>query len=470
MSSLVQRAAKAAKQRRKAGKPVNKIELLMRILSPIQKEFVTDKARFKIARSGRRAGKTLVDAIYAIIEALSGNGTPVLYVGLTRESAKAAIWDILITTLDTLGIAYEPTESALLIKFPNKSFIQLFGADATNARSRLRGRKFKLIIVDEMGFFADGDPLIYSLIPSLADYKGTLVMTSSPGEVLSGIFYEADQGSLKDGWSHYHWTLLDNPHFQKPSDNPKFKTNGEEELDTICRLQFKGDRNHPAFRREYLGEWITDSSARVYPHTHLNLTDSLVLVRRPLYALGVDLTNPHIAAVVVLRYSMYVRRSDFVHAELVHYTSVDSLSKRLGQIAVDFKTDLAVAHAGTGHQLISDINRRHQLGLIAADKLDKSMYQRIFASDLLSGHIQCLQPATAPLISEWSVLVKDEAGDERSGTSNILSNAALFVYRKVYQTVLSNFEEEKTEEERMIEKIEEQARAEAEALAEGYYY
>ena len=210
------------------------IDELLGLLSPIQTQMVLDKARFKLARCSRRAGKTFADIIYMIITALEKPNTPVLYVGLTRDSAKGAVWSTMIDILEQFKINHEALGSGPLLKFANGSYIQLFGADATNARNRLRGRKYKLIIADEMGFFSAADGLIKSMLPMLADYAGTLLMTSSPGELLSGLFYEADQGRESKSWSRYSWNLTTNPHFMGPSETDPTRTKGEVELDFIC--------------------------------------------------------------------------------------------------------------------------------------------------------------------------------------------------------------------------------------------
>lgn len=67
-----------------------------------------------------------------ILTCLQGPRTPVLYAGLTRDSAKEAVWPILTEMLDTFKIPHTPRESALQIDFPNGSKITLFGCDTEN--------------------------------------------------------------------------------------------------------------------------------------------------------------------------------------------------------------------------------------------------------------------------------------------------------------------------------------------------
>lgn len=453
MTSLLKKQALEELQRRKqAG--ISKITTLKRLLSSIQLKFVEDPSRFKLARCSRRAGKTMADAIYLIIECLLNPNTPTLYVGLTRDSAKSAIWDILITVLTDLQIPYEPLTSVLKITFRNGSFIQLFGADATNARNRLRGRKFKLIIADEMGFYAEADGLIKSMIPMLADLQGTLAMTSSPGELLSGLFYEADEGVDKENWSRHSWSLLENPLFMGPAKDPKFPSRGHEELDTICRLQFNGNKMHPAFRREFLGLWVADKSSLVYPCGKHNIIDKPYDLPDVQYGLGLDLGVRSDNAITIVKYSQYSRKVQIVDCFKKSDLLVDELASIIQEyIDLYVPTYLVADTGGMGVVFVEEFRKKYHMPFIAADKKDKLYFQRVVANDLLAGYIQVVQGLD--IVGEWSKITKNiETGEEEAGTENHLSDSFLYIYRKLHSTHLKHFVPKKTEEELMIEQIE----------------
>lgn len=455
--SLTQKLLKAEKQRRNEGQGSGKIAKLLRVLSPKQVDFIQSTHRFKVAVAGRRGGKSFAIAAYCIIECLKSPNIPVLYLGLTRDSAKAAVWDILIGLLDGLEIPYEARPSALAIRFHNGSTITLFGGDTPNARNRLRGRKFKLIAADETGFFTGLDPLIYALLPTLADYQGTLIMASSPGETLTGLFYDAYQGVRKDEWRQWHWTLLDNPHFMKAASDPRWSSAGEEELDTICRLQFGGNRLHPAFQREYLGKYIHDDSNLVYPYNEKNLVSAAAPLHQPRYGIGVDLGSVSSNAIVICQFSEYSREVTIVEVWKEAGVSIDYLAGQISHFIDKYQPDIIVADTGGyGKGVVDEMRRRYQLPIRSADKPDKAFHQRIVANDLRSGYIKCIKGLQ--IVDEWAILVKDhETGDEVKGQENHASDAFLYIYRYLYTTYLKQQSVIETDELKMIRQLTESA-------------
>lgn len=430
------------------------IKLLLAILSPHQRKFLLDPARYKIARCTRRSGKTFVDAAYLIYECLRAPKTPVLYAGLTRDSAKEAVWDILISLLDNLNIVYSAKPSALMIEFPNGSKITVFGCDANNARNRLRGRKFKLVVFDETGFYAALDPLIYAVLPMLADYGGTLCLTSSPGELLQGLFYEADQGKFRDNWSRYFWTIHDNPHFQKPALSSRYTTRAEEELGTVLEMQFQGNASHPGYRREWLGEWVTDKTALVYPIGPTNTFLTPLRIRDPQHAIGIELGSSFNHSVVVGRFSNYHREFEIVNQWTRGDLELDEFVSLLEKDIETYQPVALVAHVGSySKDIILEMRRRYKLPLIAMDDKDKSFHQRIFANDLLNGYIRV--KTNLPILQEFGKIVKDTNGEEIAGQENYAANAALVCYRKVYSTTLQSFEPPLSIEDQHIKQLEE---------------
>ena len=354
--------------------------------------------------------------------------------------------------LQELNIGHEALGSILRINFPNGSFIQLFGADASNARNRLRGRKYKLIIADEMGFFQAADGLIKSMIPMLADYQGTLCMTSSPGELLTGLFYEADMGEDKDNWSRYSWDWSANPHFMKPSGNPKFKTKGEEELDVICRLQFGGNREHPAFRREYLGLWVEDSTSLIYPARRNNLIDKPFPYDEEEYGIGIDLGSSSDNAIVVVKFGPYNRDVQIIECYKESHLLIDQLAAEIQARVNKYNPIFMVADTGGyGAGIVPELRKRYHLNIEAADKKDKGFYQRIVSNDLLSEYIKVVKGLS--ILDEWKKLTKDEHGDEIEGPPNHASDAFLYIYRKVYNTYLKTYSPKESEEDKMIKQL-----------------
>lgn len=460
--SLLARAL--SKEKHSASKELHseKLQLLLAVLSPIQKRFILDPARFKVARCTRRAGKTFVDAAYMIYECLRNSNTPVLYAGLTRDSAKEAVWDILISLLESLHIPHQARASALMVEFPNGSKITVFGCDANNARNRLRGRKFRLVIFDETGFFAALDPLVYAVLPMLADFGGTLCLTSSPGELLQGLFYDADQGTNNDDWSRYFWSIHDNPFFQKPALDNKYKTRADEELSIVLTKQFKGNANHPGYRREWLGEWVADNTSLVYPITNKNKIDIEYKMRDQMHAIGIELGCSFANSCVIGRFSQYAREFQIIDQWTKPDLEMDDFFKYLDLEIEKYDPAAIVGHIGKySKNMVEELRRRYKIPLIAMDDQDKSFHQRVFANDIQRGYIQV--KASLPICLEFGKIVKGHDGEELVGQENYAANAALVMYRKVHQTTLHSYVPPLSEEERHIQQLE-QSRFEEEPL------
>lgn len=428
---------------------------ILQLLTERQRQFVLDPSRYKLARCSRRAGKTYLIAAYLLYECWKTSGTPVLYAGLTRDSAKEAIWPILLDFLDKLDIPHQLQPSALQIVFPNGSKITLFGCDSENARNRLRGRKFKLVAFDETGFYARLDPLVYAVLPMLADYKGTLCLTSSPGELLSGLFYEADQGKFRDSWSRYAWNIHDNPHFQQPADKitDTIKTRADEELATVLELQFKGDATHPGYVREWLGLWAASDTALVYPIGANNVVDKAYKMPSQEHAIGICL-GALTSAIVVGRYSPFKRDFQIVDCREFDDVDLDAFAQRLSAYTEKYKPTSIIAHTQNySADVAQELRRRYQLAITAIADKDRSFHQKVMANDLRAGHIKIVKDL--PLIDACAKIVKDStSGDEIEGQANHLPLALLSLYRRIYQTHLQTYEPPLSDEDRHLKQLE----------------
>ncbi len=454
MTSLNQHLRQVEAQRRNEGSSNAKVQALLKDLSPKQRAFITDRKRFKVAVTPRRSGKSYSLCAYMIAVALAKPESPILYLALTRDSAKATVWDMLLQMLDKHDISHEARPSALTIKLANGSFITLFGGDTPGARNRLRGRKFRLICVDE-GAFVHGtsmDPLIFALLPSLGDYKGTLAMASSPGETMDGLFYHAYEGDMKGSWSQHHWDILDNPFFQAPATDPKYKTTGEEELHTICNLQFGGNWNHPAFLREYRGKYVQDNSKLVYPFTAVNVIPAPTPLDAEQHIIGVDFGVTSESAIVVGKFSEYSKEFQIVDSWSRKNASVDELAAEIMSRQEKYKAYHTVADTGgLGAATAQELRSRYHMSIIAADKRDKVFFQRTMAADLLSGYIKVVKGLG--VLDEWAKLIRGDDGEEIKGMKNHEADAALYAWRFGYSKFLKYAAPRLTDDQIMIQQL-----------------
>jgi hypothetical protein len=466
MSSLVTKFAKTELARRAGAQ--DKVAAIEKFLFRQQLEFIRHPSRNKLARCGRRGGKSTAAIGYMLIEALSKPDSPILYLGLTRESAVNNIWKPMLAFIRNLDISHEAHTSRGAISFPNGSKIQLFGVDASGAVDRLRGNMYKLAIADEFGFSRDAaaDNLIESLAPALADLDGTLCMMSSPGYVMDGLFYECDQGKKKDRWHRVHWTLRENPFFHGPAKDSKYSNRAEEILEEHCKDRFGGNRQHPGFRREYEGLWVSDDTNLVYPTNQNTILESAPRYPEQQHAIGIDLGSVSASAIVVLRYSHFSRHVCVVDTWKQSGLLVDELAKVLQQYIDKYRpTHIIADTGGLGKVPVEEFRRRYHMPIASADKMEKSFYSSVVANDLHSGYIN-VTVGCHELTSEWAKITKDTAGQEIKGQENHLADAFLYAYRKIFNTVLKSAEVPKTEEERFIERLSQSAIQEADDLAE----
>ena len=86
--------------------------------------------------------------------------------------------------------------------------IYLVGADSNeDERQKLLGQKFVLVVIDEaQAFGIDLRQLVYGVLkPAVADYRGTIILTGTPGNPIKGLFFDVTNGR-EAGWSGHRWT------------------------------------------------------------------------------------------------------------------------------------------------------------------------------------------------------------------------------------------------------------------------
>ena len=95
---------------------------------PVQRAMVTDKVRIKVVPAGRRSGKTERAKRYVVREAMRTSGAYFI-AAPTRDQVKRIYWnDIKRLSFSSL-LPSSPSESELVIKYPNGSTLALIGLD-----------------------------------------------------------------------------------------------------------------------------------------------------------------------------------------------------------------------------------------------------------------------------------------------------------------------------------------------------
>ena len=344
-------------------------------LSVRQRAFVLDESPTSLAVTSRQSGKTESLATKIGLRSIADK-VHQLYVAPTRENARNAMWGRLKQWYEDNKIQVKTNEVHLEITVPaTGSVSRLVGVPHKAQADRLRGTTLDALYIDEGAVY--GSLLQYMLNdvlePQLMVRNGKLSITSTPGLLMSGYFYELATGQ-RGGYSRHNWSIHDNPAIMQPDEylRRKLADNGWTDQEA-------------AYRREYLGQWCQDLNSGVY-----RVTPSDLYTERPpgdwSYVLGVDLGFVDEAAFSVLGWRtddpvLYVVES-VGHAEL----TVSDIAERIKELRDIYEPVHIVCDAGAlGKTIVEELRRRHQLNIEAADKRDKPAMIRQVNSDLVKG-------------------------------------------------------------------------------------
>ncbi len=403
-----------------------------------QQSFIEDKHRLKAAFTTRRGAKSYADGIYLLKEAHEYDKCNCLYLGLTRLSAKGIIWkDILkdINDKDDLGVNFHETE--LTATTQNGSTIYVAGVDVDeNERKKLFGRKYRLVIIDEAALYSINlrDLVYVTLRPAMTDTQGTIVLSGMASNATHGLFYDITT-KKEEGWSLHEWTAYDNPFVAKQ---------WAEELEFIKQHQPLLMKT-PGFRQAYLNEWVVDDDAKVFKfNKERNSAERMPVLDIPYhYILGIDLGHsPDPSAFVVGCYNDISPLLYIVHAEKHLCMDISSVADKVRELNTRFNFDVKVVD-NANKQAVAELNNRHGLNLIPADKTGKADFINIMNADFIQQKIFLL-PNASELASEYESLIwimedgkVKEPRKEHPGMPNHHTDAALYLYRYCYSYLFS---------------------------------
>lgn len=402
-----------------------------------QRDFIEDPARLKALFCTRRAAKSFTGGLYLIHTALSYPGSNSLFIGLTRQSAHGIIWkDILRILNQENGLDIKFNETLLTATFPNGSVIWVTGADTDEQEmNKLLGKKYKLVIIDEASMFTvNVHQLVYGVLkPATADQRGTICLLGTASNITRGLFYDITVGH-EAGWSKHTWTAYDNPHVC------------EQWKDEIKEIEEKRPLflETPLFKQWYLNQWVVDADALVYKYSR----ERNRVLHAPHgtfhYVLGVDLGHsPDPSAFVVGAYQDTDPILYLVHAEKHLKFDVTDVALKIHELDKIFKFDVKVID-NANKQAVAELNNRHQVQVIAADKTGKNDFINIMNAEFIQQKI-LVTPTALNLEEEFESLVWQtdngkikEPRKEHPGLPNHLTDAALYLWRYCFQYLFSN--------------------------------
>lgn len=486
-------AKKNADRKADAARQVEKRTLIYEGANPVQRALIDDTSLYIGAVCPRRSGKTFSVVSKALHLGESKPGARILIVSLTLKSTIENYWSgapgglFFQNHRYSLNMTFNTTHHTWL--HSNGSRGLLAGAETKADIEHLRGAAAEadLIIIDECKSFAPAhlEDLIENVVePGLMTRNGQLVMIGTPGSIPMGPYYHAtctrarvgDEGhetptcikwqdkshyrsleayarltpeQVADLYSLHTWTIEDNiaaPHQWARA------------LKIKARRGWADD--HPTWRREYLGEWISDASDLVYAYmkakgagvgvnwtpvadfgpTGLNPKDG------PWHLLlGLDLGFVDDSAMVVTAYSEQLKEFRQVYEFKAPGLDSQAFISEVLLICEQFPgIEYVVADYGGGgaRMLLETLNQRYGMSIMPAEKKAKNEHIDLINGDFLTGRIKVL--ARSDLEVELCGLQWDLSNDakqvlartgrlrEDPSCPNHLCDAFLYIWRFAY--------------------------------------
>jgi hypothetical protein len=400
-----------------------------------QRAFILHPARRKVAITGRRAGKTAADQRLLLYTAALYPRARVGYGAENRQTAKDLVWVELTALADRHFPGAKTNETELKITLPNGSDIKLFGAANQKEAGKARGRPYRLVVLDEVEEF--NPPTLRYLLrevlaPSLADHRGSLVITGTPDASCQGYLYDIDRGVEAKQWEHFHWTLVDNERFPQWAGLADWKERASRFIETELRELGFDDINDPGVRREYFGEWIRSVDAFIL---HIDEEKNTYSGEAPAdlqYVLGIDLGFRDESAFVLTGFSR-------ARGLAYHVTDVSHPGLPMGEIIAIARGFIdryqpirtVIDPATGGMSLVEELRRRYGVSVQCAEKENKAAYFRLWNADIRTCRYffragsRLLAQARA---GQWN----DKFTREQEGIPFDLVDSALYSWREAY--------------------------------------
>lgn len=393
-----------------------------------QADFIRDPAKLKASFCTRRAGKSYGDGILLIETCLKYHKCNCLYISLTRSEAEGIIWKDILKELDEKhGLKCTFNETKLRMTFPNGSSITILGVDSDEKqKKKVLGRKYKLIVIDEcQAFNIDLRELVYDMLyPACADVEGTIVLSGTPGNRLSGLFYDVTTG-LERGWSLHEWSALDNPHMK---DNWQKQIN-----DLLARNPALAET--AGFQQNYLGRWVVEQDKLVYRYNPIRneYIGGIPLAGKIIFNMGVDLGYNDDSAFVIGAYSLQDPNGILYIVESFKQKEMDitAVANKIRYFKSKYDLDYIVID-GANKQAVKEMVNRHDLNLNAADKTAKFEYQQMMNDDFILSKIKINKDTCKDLIKELGELIWDERSakkQEHPKCPNHLADSCLYLWK-----------------------------------------
>jgi hypothetical protein len=196
------------------------------------------------------------------------------------------------------------------------------------------------------------------------------------------------------------------------------------------------------FKQMYLGQWVIDEDALVYKYNiERNSYNQL-----PMYPtgdwqhlMGVDLGYEDASAFVVCAFHEHDKNLYVVDAWSQSKMDITDVAEKIQYFKLKYGIHKVVID-GANKQAVEEIQKRHHIPLLTADKRGKEDFIEIMNAELIMGRVLVNPTAGSELVKEWQNLVwktKDNKVThpkaENPACDNHLADACLYAWRYCYQ-------------------------------------
>lgn len=449
-----------------------------------QADFVEDCSELVAVLCTRRAGKSFGAGLKLFSEAKKYPGCTVLYVALTKASAKRIMWkDVLKAINRKYDLKAHFKEGEMVITLPNGprwerpydggSEIVLVGMDASkDEMEKVLGGKYRLVLIDEAGSYRiDLRKFVHEhLEPAVADWEGYIVLIGTPTAMTFGLFYDitktpenakGDENPIEPGWSVHRWSTENNPYMRAQWAKQEKRIIGNNP-DVI---------NLAWYRRMRKAEWVKDENDFCYKYKKdRNYVSELPKDAVWANVLGVDLGFEDSSSFVIQSWREYDKNLYTRHASKRPHMIISEVAERIKYLINKYHP-IACVVDGASKQAVEELKQRFDLPLEKAEKVGKAEFIEIMNSEYILGTIK-LTPESEPTLGpEYKNLIWDPEEKKKrkwvelEGLPNDAADAALYSWRKALQFRADDPPEKETIEERLDREEEE----EAERIERGQY-
>ena len=169
-------------------------------LRPRQARVFSCPKTYTVLIAGRRWGKTTLALTRLIVHAYMREGSLCYYIAPNYRQAKRIAWTVLKALIPP-GARCRTSEQELSIELPNRSVIQLHGADRPDS---LRGVGLDFVVLDEYAYM---DPETWSTVvwPALADRRGGALFIGTPAGFNNHLYDLYMDAKQRENWATFHF-------------------------------------------------------------------------------------------------------------------------------------------------------------------------------------------------------------------------------------------------------------------------